>query len=266
MKKLFLIIAVIAVGLTSCLETTTTTTINADGSGTLVATLDISEMMKMMLGNKEGEDFVLDTTILMRNHSDTAQSLNSRQKELVRNMKINVKMDVRNTDSLAFVVQISTPFKDLKSFEELNVLMKQKEYDAIFDKAFNPDMFGAPGEKKENEDSEGKRENDNLFGSVFPAFYNCQYKKGFISCQVDSMIYNQAKIDLKAMDMALDGEVETNMLSKAIFINRIILPAKAKKIDGGSWVAGDNANELIQKGDLLDLYKHPEKYAYTIQY
>ena len=91
MRKYAILLLVCSLVLTACLESETKTTINADGSGSMTATVDFSEMMKMMAGNqKQGEDFVLDTTINIKNYSDTSSRISAYHKSLVRDMKLKV--------------------------------------------------------------------------------------------------------------------------------------------------------------------------------
>jgi hypothetical protein len=259
MRKLIVAVIICAVALAACVNSETDTTINADGSGKMVATVDLSEMMKMMAGQKKGEDFALDTVIALRSFSDTAKSLTARQKELVRDMTIAIVMDVRDIEKLKFKVGVTAPFKSLQDFNELNAFMKQKEYDAIFDNAMKLPMF-------DNKEKEGGNENDNIFASVFPSFYNCQYTANSINCKLDKAGYDEALQELSKSDFDINGEMENQMLGEATFTNKITLPRAPKNITGTSWKKGSTANELVQTGKLLDLYKSPEKYEYSIQY
>lgn len=260
MKK-FVLIFCCAVGISSCLETKTNTTINENGSGKMQATIDVSEGMEMLMkGKKPGpaEQVFMDTTITIRTYSDTATILNSRQKDLLREMAIKFLMDFRDGKT-AFVVSIETPFKTLADLNDLNELMKQPEYDIVFDKAFKIPMFN-------DKDEAAGNMNDNLFGSVFPGFYQCNYKKGSISCEVDTAAYRQTLADLGKMEFDLNGEMETKVFGASKFTNTLVLPAKPKGITGNSWKQGDKENVLVQQGTLLEIYKNPGDFSYTIQY
>lgn len=262
MRKFITLTLCCAILLSACIETGSTTTINNDGSGNMVAKVDLSEMMKMMAGSKRQEErFLLDTLVSFRDYSDTASWLSARQKQLLKEMKLKILMDARNGEDLKFEVSIMSPFKSLADFNELNELMKQKEYDAVFDKAMDLPMFSNP-----NKDPEGKKQNDNIFASVFPVFYKYTYTKGAIVCSFDKARHQQAVEDLAKSDFDLNGELESKMFGGATFTNRIVLPGKATRIDGSSLKQGAVANELVQTGNILDLYRNPEKYEYNIQY
>ena len=140
--------------------------------------------------------------------------------------------------------------------------MQQKEYDALFDKAIDIPMFS----DKNKEEDETKNENDNIFASLFPAFYDCDYKKSSIICKLNKAKYAESREELKKMEFDLEGELESKMFAGATFSNKITLPRKPGKVEGSSLKPGAAATELVQDGNLLDLYKHPEKYEYSIQY
>jgi hypothetical protein len=262
MKRFFVAVLCCVVVVSSCLETSTSTTINGDGSGTRVAIVDLSKGMAMVLKGKElppNEKLYMDTTIRIRHHSDTASILNTRQKELLRDMVIRFKMDFRDIQSLAFTVAIESPFKSLNDLNELSVLITQKEYDIVFDRAFKIPMF-------DDKDGASGNSNDNLFGSVFPAFFKCNYTKGKISCEVDSVAYDATLAQLRTMEFDLNGEMEAKMFGASTFTNTLVLPSVPKRINGGSWKKGDKDNVLVQEGTLLEVYKEPGKFGYTIQY
>lgn len=249
--------------LTACLETSTHTSIRENGSGSMIATVDLSEMMAMMAGNKsQSETFSFDTLMYVRNHSDTSALLNSNQKKLLKDMYVDVKMSMAEGKTPAFVVRINAPFQSLEDFNALNDLMRTKEYDLVFDKAIEIPMFSDKDKKEKGSESE----NDNLFTSIFPSFYNCVYTKNSVVCKLDETKHKQRLEDLKKSEFDINGEMEAKMFGAAVFTNTLTLPSKPKKIEGDSWKQGSSEKELVQTGSLLDLYKQPEKYAYSIQY
>lgn len=261
MKRIFVMIACCVVLLSSCLETSTSTTINADGSGSKVSIIDISKAMKMALQDKqlgEKDKLYVDTIIQLRNHSDTASILNARQKELLRGTVVRFKIDFRELEKLAFTIAIESPFNTLKDLNELNKLVTTKEYDVVFDKAFTIPMF--------EDNGAGGSTNDNLFGSVFPAFFKCDYTKGKITCEVDSTAFGEVLSQLTAMEFDLNGEMESKMFGGSTFRNVLVLPSAPKSIEGNTWKKGEKDNVLVQEGTLLQLYKEPGNFIYTIKY
>ena len=261
MRRSIILLAACSLVLTACLESETKTTINSDGSGIMTATVDFSEMMKMMAGNQmQGENFVLDTTINIKNHSDTSGKISAYHKSLIRDMKLKILMDAREISQLKFKVTIISPFKSLEDFNALNKLLRQNEFDKIFDNAMSiPELAG-----KEKEDG-SSNESDNIFSTMFPAFYNCVYSRNSIVCTTDTAKHSETLQGLASMDMDINGEMEAKMLESAIFTNTLVLPRKVIKITGDSWKK-TTEKELVQTGNYLDLYKNPGKYEYSIQY
>lgn len=263
MKKVVTLFLVCSLFLIACLETAMHTQISADGSGTMQSSMDMSSMLKMLAGKPGKGDKVIniDTVIYFKNHSDTSTVLTAYQKELLRGMamQMKVKMDIKDIDNLQFMISISSPFKNLDDLSALSRLMSQKEYDDIFDQALKIPFF-------EDSKQDQAAENDNLFNSVFPDFYKCEYKKGFVGCSLDKAKHAGTLEDLKKMDFDLEGEMESKMFEAATFSNRITLPSKPKKISGSSIKPGSGENELVQTGNMLDLYRNPERYEYSIQY
>jgi hypothetical protein len=260
MNKIVLAVVLCTVIFASCLDTVTDTVIKEDGSGTMTASVDFSKMIKMLTAGKEKEkekEGRIDTTIYIRNFSDTSSLLSTEQKRLLRDMSIRVLMDIKE---MKFGVTTASSFKSLNDLNALGELMKRKEYDLIFDKALK-----IPGLSGDNE-QESSKENDNLFASVFPDFINCQYSKKSITCTVDTARYAASVKELRGSEFDIFSEEAGAMFSEASFTNTITLPSSVKTFKGESLKKDNADNKLVQSGNLLDLYKHPEKYEYSIQY
>jgi hypothetical protein len=259
MKKFTLIVVLCTIMLSSCLETATNTVIKEDGSGMMLASVDFSSMLKMMTqGKDKGEDFKLDTTIYIRNHSDTSSLLTAEQKRLLREMMLKITMDVRDISNLKFMVTVTSSFNSPEDLTALGELMKKNEYDIVFDRAMKIPMFMS-------EEKESSKENDNLFTSVFPDFLHCEYKKNSIVCRLDTAQHQRSLKELSKGEFDISSDDVEKMFATATFTNMITLPADAKEVKGTS-MKKDKVNTLIQTGSLLDLYKHPENYEYSIKY
>lgn len=249
--------------LIGCIETETTTTIEKDGSGQLEAVVDMGQMIQALKSMKQSESdekekVNLDSTIRFSSFTDTSSSLTARQKELLRNITLGLKI---NSDDNVFRMRVLAPFKNTDELQEINRIMSSKEFDQVFDKAMSKTELGKPDE----EQPESKRENDNIFGSIFPNYFTCNYSKGLISCVLDKEKYDAAMADMKKT-LDLEDEMAQSMFGSASFVNRIKLPNKAKEVKGSSLTTSADGLVLEQKGSLLDIYQHPEKYVYTVRY
>jgi len=268
MRKLFVLASVTLLLLTACLETESHTVINEDGSGKMEIMIDLSGMMQMM-ANEENkpEDFLIDTTVQVRSFSDTASSLTAYEKELLRGMEMRIFMDARDLSGVQFKVGLAAPFRSLDDFNALNALMRKKEFDQVFDKAMEIPALSPTGKDEEEEKGEkGEKDDDNILSMVFPDYFSCHYGSNAIECKLDSVRYKATLAAMKESDIDVNGELETAMFSEAVFTNRLTLPSKVKKMEGESWKKGNGDNELVQTGNVLDLYKNPQKYVYSIHY
>ncbi|NCT75278.1 MAG: hypothetical protein GXC78_12145 [Chitinophagaceae bacterium] len=262
MRKNLIYCVLITLLLIGCIETETTTTIEKDGSGQLEAVVDMGQMIQMLKSMKQSEaaeeEVKVDSTIRFSSFTDTSTSLTTRQKELLRNITLGLKI---NSDDNIFRFKILAPFKNTEELQEINQIMSSKEFDQVFDKAMSNTELG----KSEGDQPESKRENDNIFGSIFPDYFTCNYSKGLISCVLNKEKYDAAMAEMKKT-LDLEDEMAQSMFGSSSFVNRIKLPNKAKEIKGSSLTASSDGLVLEQKGSLLDIYQHPEKYVYTVRY
>src|SRR5688500_7553955 len=88
--------------LVSCYEVNEEIQINADGSGTYATKMDMGQLIAMMqtfAGEeelaKEGMDRVIDTTIMMKSIMDSAKEATAEQKELMKDGKMQLQMNVK---------------------------------------------------------------------------------------------------------------------------------------------------------------------------
>ena len=254
------LLVIVSMVLTACFETESETTLNKDGSGSFQASVDFSSVMMFLTSKKkEGEqDIAIDTTIFFKTFTDTSSALTARQKELMKDMKLKMLFDSKNS---ACVFTVSSVFKSTEDFNEMNKLMAKKEFDDLFDGAVNSTPFGG---EEESGSSSGK--NDNIFGSLFPAFFDCEYASNSIICKLNQEKYDQALADLKKSDMSLDDKLMEEMLGTAKFTNKINLPGKPVTVEGTTLKEGATTAQLVQTGSLYDLYKNPQKYTYQVRF
>src|SRR5687767_4957931 len=109
--------------LASCYEMNEEIEINADGSGTYVTKMDMGQMIDMMqtfAGEEEltkgGLDRVIDTTILMKSLMDSAKDATAEQKELMKNGKMKLQMNIKEK---LFKMDMNLPYKNFNSLQKL---------------------------------------------------------------------------------------------------------------------------------------------------
>lgn len=272
MKRLFIYCLLLIVLLPGCLELEQTTTINKDGSGTLQSDINMDQlaglykMMAQMKAEKAGDtmpaeaEVKMDTLIYMKHHSDTSSLLTEKEKELLREMTISLKL---NTEGGRFRISTKNRFNTQADLNALVKLMNKEAFDKVFDKAL--DIPGLNTDEEKETEEPVKIKNDNIFSLAAPAFFNCQYEPGNIVCKVNTAKHQAELRKMKKDGMDVNQSTNRDMLSKVTFTNRYVLPAKVKLMTGGS-LTKETPTELVQTGNLYSLYKNPKKYEYTIKY
>lgn len=271
MKKIIVFLLLPVWALTGCLETEQATTINADGSGSYETTIDMGTLMQlytMSLSMKSQEErpgktalpLVRDTLIYFRHYTDTAAAFSEKEKELLRNTTLSVKI---NSEENIFRVKVNNTFKQLNDMEQVIKLMGRREFDNIFDNAMK--LPGLTDEKDSAEAVPGKTGEDNIFDLIAPDFFNCKYQPGNIVCVLNPAKHQTVLRKLKQAGMGITEKQNREMMSGMKFSNRYVLPNKAKLVTGLSMKKA-GATELVQTGTFYDLYKNPKKYEYTIKY
>src|ERR1700712_4588124 len=99
-----LLLCLLPVAFISCTDTREELEIKSNGSGTLVMKSDLSKMLEIVKGfggdadlSKDGLDRPYDTTLLMKDYIDTAKDVTPEKKELLRNAKVHVVMNVKES-------------------------------------------------------------------------------------------------------------------------------------------------------------------------
>ncbi|HET9433582.1 MAG TPA: hypothetical protein VFO37_07480, partial [Chitinophagaceae bacterium] len=124
MKKfLGFLLIVSAFGLVSC-ETTREITLNADGSGTLVTTTDMSGLIAIAKMSGQGKDIdstekSVDTTISLNSIADSIPGLSATEKDLVKKGKLGLNLNM-NDEKL--FTKLEFPFTSTNQISVLDQL------------------------------------------------------------------------------------------------------------------------------------------------
>ncbi len=270
MKKLLagaLILA--AITLVSCFETETNTQIKADGSGTVSATVDMSQAIDALMAmskqgkEEEQEEVNLDTVVNIRTITDTSSLLTEDERRLLHNQTLHLTMVMEKGKDSKMIISLKNSFDNLADLTKLKALMQTPAYDKIFNKSLEiPGFSNGDGDGDADESDPA----DNLMAFISPDFFTCSYKKGDITCSLDTGRYKAArtKLGLDAQDENTQGMME--VLKVAKFTNVIAVPGKIKSIEGASMKEGDEQGTVSQSGSMNDLLEHPENYVYHIIY
>jgi hypothetical protein len=255
----YILTVVMIVCLAGCYEINEEIQINADGSGSYVTKMDMSQLIDMMqtfAGEeelaKEGMDRAIDTTILMKSIMDSARDATPQQKELVKDGKMKLKMNIKEK---VFKMDMDLPYKNYNSLQQL--MSGQGGSGGMADVFKN--MFGKKGDAPGITDQPGPKEPD--MGD-FAGMYDVTVKNGLISKKVNA---DKFKALTDRPEMAQLKQLGTSGM-EILYTTTIRLPRAAKKTDNPLMKLSDDKKTVTMKYNLLELLEHPEKYSYTIEY
>jgi len=261
MKYLKYILSVaLCIFLVSCYEVNEEIQINADGSGTYVTKMDMGQLIDMMQTfageealTKDGMDKVIDTTMLMKNMLDSAKDLSADQKEVLKDGKMRMQMNVKEK---IFKMDMNFPYKNYKGLQQLMSGLGSNS--AGLSNVFK-DMFGNKGDSSGMDQpapaNEPKMDD-------FANIYDVTIKNGFISKKVNA---EKFKALTDRPEMAQVKQLSSSGM-EILYTTTIKLPRPAKKTDNPLIKLSDDKKTVTIKYNMLELLDNPQKFSYTIEY
>ena len=256
MKRfIFLLLAIFCFA--GCYEVTEEITINENGSGNFTTKMDMGQMLEMiqsMAGEeelaKEGLDKVIDTTIFMKSLLDSAKDVTPEQKELLKDGKLNLQMNMKEK---LFKAQMNIPFK---GYDKLQLLMSgegnsmsglSQLFKGVFDKGEEKPALDAPKEP-------GLEDMNSIFDVVI--------KDGLISKKVNLEKHKALveKPEIAQLQQMASGGMEI------LYTTIIKLPRPAKKTENSLIKLSDDKKTVTLKYNLLDIIDSPEKFSYSVEF
>ncbi|RYY30371.1 MAG: hypothetical protein EOO04_04970 [Chitinophagaceae bacterium] len=262
MKKFRVVIAsILTLLFAGCYEVNEEIVINENGSGSYVTKMDMGQLLEMiqtMAGEeqltKDGLDRAIDTTINMSSLMDSAKEVTADQKELLKNGKLHVQMNVKEK---LMKMNVNLPFTSYTNLQKLMSGMGNsgtgigEAFKAMFDKdGDDGSAADMPAQPKSNQ-------MDQLNG-----MFDVIAKNGSLSRQVNKEKFNAL--------MAMPEMEQMKQLSGAgmeiLYTTTIKLPRPVKKSDNTLVKLSEDKRTVTMKYNLLELLDTPEKFAYTIEY
>lgn len=262
MKKFRVVIAsILTLLFAGCYEVNEEIVINENGSGSYVTKMDMGQLLEMiqtMAGEeqltKDGLDRAIDTTINMSSLMDSAKEVTADQKELLKNGKLHVQMNVKEK---LMKMNVNLPFTSYTNLQKLMSGMGNsgtgigEAFKAMFDKdGDDGSAADMPAQPKSNQ-------MDQLNG-----MFDVIAKNGSLSRQVNKEKFNAL--------MAMPEMEQMKQLSGAgmeiLYTTTIKLPRPVKKSDNTLIKLSEDKRTVTMKYNLLELLDTPEKFAYTIEY
>lgn len=242
---------------TACYEVNEEITINPDGSGTHNTKMDMGQMLEMiesMAGEeelaKEGLDRVLDTTILMKSVLDSAKDMTPEQRELLKDGKMNLKMNMKEK---VFKAEVNIPFKNYKNLQSLmsgngnSMTGLSQLFKGVFDKGEEKPALDSPKEP-------GLEDMNTIFDVVV--------KDGVVSRKVNPEKHKALveKPEVTQLQQMAEGGMEI------LYTTVIKLPRPAKQVENPLMKLSDDKKTVTLKYNLLELFDHPEKFSYRVEF
>ena len=258
MKKLLSFFTVLAtvVCLVGCFDTQEDITINADGSGVLKNSINMSglfDMLQMAAAMdtsasselKQFSDKDIDSSIQMKTFTDTSTVLTADEKQLLKDAIVKIKV---NQSDKVFKIDMTFPFKKQEDVQKIMELQQSG-------KVFNP-------MKKAGESSamSGMGGGGELPGAE--NFMDMTVKNGLVERKLDPKKLDefQKKEDFKEMKQA------EMMLSQITFSTSIRLPKAAKSATGEKLKLSDDKKTATVKYTLADMISNPKALEFKVEY
>ncbi len=266
MKKVSWVISLSALLIfTGCLDTAEEVTINDNGSGLYVNSMDMGKLLgmaKSFAGDakemKALEKMKLDTLINLKDMTDSLKSLNAAEKKIIESGTLKVKIDI---DAEVLSYAFSCPFLKTNDIGSIRDVLKKSKSEMVTNSMKNkfPDKGGEAKSlfgKEIDEDASGET------GNEIDAYYTVSYEKNKITRKVI-----KEKIATIEEDKALKTLQEMSQMGMSMNMKTIInLPKPAKKAEGKGVKLSTDRKKVTIEGTLDDFFENASYFEYEIEY
>ena len=248
-----------------CFDTLEEVTINENGSGSFVNSLDMGKILglakTMGSGKDEMKDFdklKMDTVIYLKDVKDSLKNLNAAEKNIAATGALKILVDATD-DKMNFT--FTFPFSKTSEIAGIQNILKKAKQDIIDD--IMQKIMGEEGGKNEallgNEDGDENKEN---MGANIDEYYTSVYEKGKFTRKLNKEKYANVEDD-----KSLKSLQEMAQLGMAINMKTIInLPKPAKKAEGKGLKLSDDKKKITMEGTLDDFFEDVSYFEYDIEF
>ena len=263
MKKLIYLTATSFVILfSSCLDTEEKISINNDGSGTYVMTMDMAKMMSMLsaFGGDEKKQEKKDTVIYFKDFTDTSTTLTAEEKEMLHDGKAAINMDSENG---VFKIELDAAFKN---YDQLAYL--RNNFQSMIEKTKAMDKL-EPKKQTQEADStmllpQPKINAGKAGSNPFKEYFEFKVSARSIEYRV-----KDKAAAMKAMNENEDLQTIKKMapmMGDMTFASVIELPHAAKKVEGLNAKLSPDKKTVTIKTTLNDIIKNLDAMAFRVEY
>lgn len=257
-----LLLLLLPLAFMSCTDTREELEIKGDGSGTLVMKTDLSKMLDLVKGfgendlAKDGLDKAFDTTMFMKNYVDTAKNVTQAQKDLLREGKVHLVMNVKESIGK---IDMNFPFSSADKLQQLYASLNSSTSGLknIFD------GVGRGMQKADAADGTQDPANDKSMPQI-ASVYDITVTNGLYSRKVNKQRYDEFAQAMKLDDLKQMGGMMGDM--KMDYTLSVKLPRAVKKINNTKAVLSSDKKTVTLSADLLETFQHPELLALELEY
>lgn len=244
--------------LSSCIEINEEIDIKSNGSGVWQTHMDMGQLLDLMqnyIGKEEMEkqlpQKVMDTTIYFKNIVDTATNISNEKKALVKEGKINMKL---NMEQKIFNTEMDFPFKSLNNLEQL--------YTSLSDGSIGTGnlLKGLGAGRGDSLNPAGNMQSPDI--TQFNSIYDFKCKDGFISRKLNQDKF-KTLLDNPQLSQMKDAG---NMGVEIPYTITLKLPRPVKKVDNPIAKLSEDKKTVIIQYNLIEMLNTPQKFEYTIEY
>jgi len=257
MQKLIIALCLIStVIFTGCFDTIEETTINIDGSGSLVTTIDMSSILKMakMAGGDKTDEMgneTMDTVIHLSEYADSMTALTDIEKKL---MSSGTMRTIFNPKDEELKMVYSFLYSNTEELGTLNELMKKvlnKGQSSVMDKLM-----------KSGDEGKALMGDSDMSMPDLDDYFTYSFTNGKISKKLDKEKYAGVSDNKALSSMREIGQMGLSMSMKVVYN----LPEAAKKTEGkGVKLSGDKKTITVETS-LDDFFDEPALLEYQIEY
>lgn len=191
----------------------------------------------------------MDTTIYMKDLVDTLSSMSADKKALLRPGSVHIKMDA---DAKVFTTHMSFPYNNLADLQKLYGAMNDGSLSTT--RLFNGMTPG--GGNPAATDSPSPDINQ------FNGMYDFTVRDGLMAKHL-----NQDKFKALLADPQMAQVKQASQMGIEInYTSTIVLPRPVKKVDNALAKLSEDKRTVTIKYNLMDVFDHPEKFNYSIEY
>jgi hypothetical protein len=245
--------------LSACIDTEEYIVINEDNSGTYTMQIDMGKIFEM--ANQMGAEDVstskiekMDSTIYLKDMVSTADNLSADEKELYKNGIIKIKLDKPGKE---MKIIMTCPFKSINQLPEIKnnfyvVINKLKALDKLSGKA---------AESADPAADKGMAEKALTPGSAFCKFMAAPGK-------IEYKILDTAGIGkmISTDSTAMMVQQMVSMMGEMSYKTKITTTKGFKNYSGNNASLSADKKTITFTNTFSDMFEHPEKFAYKIEY